>query len=49
MGKWGARAKVERHLRRLMRGTRSYRAECPFDESDLHLYRGEQREHIGLS
>jgi hypothetical protein len=31
-----------------MRGAGRYGAERPFNESDLHLYRGEQRQHIGL-
>jgi hypothetical protein len=31
-----------------MRGAGSHGAQRTFNESDLHLYRGEQREHIGL-
>jgi hypothetical protein len=38
MGKWGASSQVEGHLWWLVRGAGGYRAECSFDESDLHLY-----------
>jgi hypothetical protein len=48
MGKWGTGTQVEWHLRWLVRGAGRYRAQGPFDEANLHLYRGEQREHIGL-
>ena len=44
----GASPEVERHLRWLVRGTGRHGAERPFNESDLHLYRGEQREHVSL-
>ena len=44
----GTGAKVERHLRWLVSGTGRHGAERPFNESDLHLDRGEQRQYIGL-
>jgi hypothetical protein len=32
-----------------MRGAGRYGAQRTFNESDLYLYRGEQREYVGLS
>jgi hypothetical protein len=48
MGKWGTGTQAEWHLRWLVRGAGRHGAQGPFDESNLHLYRGEQREHIGF-
>jgi hypothetical protein len=48
MSKWGTGTQVEWHLWRLVRSASRNGAQCTFNEADLRLYRGEQREHIGF-